>query len=62
MEKKKHFNGEKVRMDMTESLRLNPEKRLCPMYDSETIAKYSVAAPGEMGFRVVDDFVEEHIQ
>jgi len=49
-------------MDMTESLRLNPEKRLCPMYDSETIAKYSVAAPGEMGFRVVDDFVEEHIQ
>ncbi len=44
MEKKKHFNGEKVRMDITESLRLNPEKRLCPMYDSETIAKYSVAA------------------
>ena len=62
MEKKKHFNGEKIRMDMTESLRLNPEKRLCPMYDSETIAKYSVADRGEMGFRVVDDFVEEHIQ
>ena len=44
------------------ALRLEPEKRLCPLYDPATIAEYSVAAPGEMGFRVLDNFCEEHIQ
>jgi hypothetical protein len=27
-----------------------------------SIAKFPVAAPGEMGFRVLDNFCEEHIQ
>lgn len=43
-------------------LRLEPEKRLCPLFDPVTIAEFSVAAPGEMGFRVLDNFCEEHIQ
>ena len=42
-------------------LRLEPEQRLCPLFDPDTIAEFSVAAPGEMGYRVLDDFCEEHI-
>ncbi|MBQ9521850.1 MAG: hypothetical protein IJR72_04685 [Oscillospiraceae bacterium] len=48
--------------DKTPVLRLEPEKRLCPLYDPATIARYPVAEPGEMGFRVLDNFCEEHIQ
>lgn len=43
-------------------LRLEPEKRMCPIFDPITIAKFPVAAPGEMGYRVLDNFCEEHIQ
>jgi len=43
-----------------ENLRLDPEKRLCPKFDSVSVAKYSVADPGEMGMRVVDNCAEEH--
>jgi len=42
--------------------RLDPETRLAPRFDSVGIAKFPIAAPGEMGFRVLDDFTEEHIQ
>ena len=42
--------------------RLDPETRLAPCFDSATIAKFPIAEPGEMGFRVLDDFTEEHIQ
>lgn len=42
--------------------RLDPETRLAPRFDSTTIAKFPIAKPGEMGFRVLDDFTEEHIQ
>ena len=45
----------------TEDLRLNPEARLCPKFDSDSIAKFRVAAPGKMGMRVVDNCAEEHI-
>ena len=44
------------------SLRLEPEKRLCPIFDSVTIATFPVAKPEEMGARVLDNFCEEHIQ
>ena len=44
-----------------ESLRLDPEKRLCPQYDSDSIAMFPVAARSEMGVRVLDNFCEEHI-
>ena len=42
--------------------RLDPETRLASRFDSAAIAKFPIAEPGEMGFRVLDDFTEEHIQ
>ncbi len=45
-----------------ENLRLDPETRLAPRFDSVSITKFPVAKPGEMGFRVLDDCTEEHIQ
>lgn len=44
-----------------EDLRLNPQLRLCPKFDAESIAEFPVAPPDEMGFRVVDNCAEEHI-
>ena len=46
----------------TPALRLEPEKRMCPLFDPATIAEFRVATPGEMGYRVLDNFCEEHIQ
>ena len=43
-------------------LRLEPEKRICPITDPVQIYKYPLATSEEMGFRVLDDFPEEHIQ
>lgn len=42
--------------------RIEPEKQLCPIYDEVGIRTFPVAEPDDMGFRVVDDFVQEHIQ
>lgn len=55
---KKAGNGKSDDMPV---LRLEPEKRMCPIFDPVTIAKFPVAAPGEMGYRVLDNFCEEHI-
>ena len=41
---------------------LDPRQRLCPKFDAVSIAMFPVAQPGEMGFRVVDNCAEEHIQ
>lgn len=41
--------------------RLDPEQRLCPAFDAVTIAKFPVADRTDMGFRVLDNFTEEHI-
>ena len=43
-------------------LRVEPEKRLCPQFHRDGIALFPVAEPDEMGFRVLDDCCEEHIQ
>ncbi len=43
-------------------LRLEPEKRLCPIFDPVTIAEFPVAPPEKMGYRVLDNFCEEHIE
>ena len=43
-------------------LRLNPQLRLCARFDDVSIAEFPVAAPGEMGVRVVDNCAEENIQ
>ena len=50
------------RKDKTPVLRLEPEKRLYPLFDPVTIAEFPVAAPGEMGYRLLDNFCEEHIE
>lgn len=42
-------------------IRINPEKRVCPKFDMTSIAEYEVADRKDMGFRVVDNCVEEHI-
>lgn len=44
-----------------EELRVDPEQRLCPKFDSTSIALFPTAEPGDMGFRVLDDCAEEHI-
>ena len=54
--------GENGRRDRAPVLRLEPEKRLCPLFDPVGIAEFPVAEPGEMGYRVVDNFCEEHIE
>ena len=43
-------------------LRLEPQRRLCPLFDQDSIALFPTAEPGEMGFRVLDNTCEEHIQ
>lgn len=45
----------------TRDLRLNPDTRLCPIYDETSIRKFRVADREEMGVRVVDNCAEEHI-
>ena len=46
---------------MGENLRLNPQLRLCPKFDPNSIAKFHVGEPGDMGMRVLDNCAEEHI-
>jgi len=41
---------------------MEPEKRICPLFDPAGIAEFPTAASDEMGVRVLDDFCEEHIQ
>ena len=43
-------------------LRLEPEKRMCPIVDPDSIYKYPLVTSEEMGFRVLDNFCEEHIE
>ena len=42
-------------------LRLQPDQRICSLYDPCGIALFPIAAAGEMGFRVLDNFCEEHM-
>ena len=46
----------------TESERLDPEAALCPAFDSTSIKLFPAPKPDEMGFRVLDNIPEEHIQ
>lgn len=43
------------------TLRLEPQKRLCPAFDPTGIALFPVANQGEMGVRVLDNCCEDHI-
>lgn len=54
------MSKEKIKKDDLD-LRINPEDRICPKFDSTSIALFPVATREEMGVRVVDDCAEEHI-
>lgn len=42
-------------------LRLDPEQRLCPMFDSVSIKRFAAPDREEMGVRVLDNCAEEHM-
>lgn len=50
-----------MKKNETTDLRLNPHKRICPIYDEKSIRTYPLPEPEEMGMRVVDNCAEEHI-
>ena len=52
----------KKQKKQTESERLDPEAAVCPAFDSTSIKLFRAPKPDEMGFCVVDNFPEEHIQ
>lgn len=54
-------SGKPKKPERTECFRLDPEQRLCPQFDAVSIAKFTVAERDKMGFRVVDNCVEDHI-
>ena len=43
-------------------LRLYPEDRLVPLYDENCLRRFQTTSYDTIGWRVIDDFVEEHIQ
>lgn len=53
METKRHQQRQ------TEDLRLDPQARLCPGYNSASIKLYYLPG-GEMGMRVIDNCAEEN--
>lgn len=50
----------KGRTQKTEDLRLDPQARLCPMFDSTSIKLFAAPDREEMGVRVLDNCAEEH--
>ena len=53
--------SKKERNEKTVDLRLDPEARLCPMFDSVSIKKFAAPDREEMGVRVLDNCAEEHM-
>ena len=58
----KKSKKERAKAPLTDDLRLAPEQRLVPSFDSSSTKTYPVAAPGEMGMRVLDNCAEDNIQ
>ena len=52
----------KKRPEPPRDMRMEPEKRVTPKFDDESIALYRVADRESMGFRVLDNCAEENIQ
>ena len=52
--------AKKIKKEKTLDLRLNPEARICPMFDSTSIKKFAAPDREEMGVRVLDNCAEEH--
>ena len=53
--------SKKRKQDQTIDLRLDPEARICPAFDSVSVKKFAAPNFGEMGVRVLDNCAEEHI-
>ena len=53
------MNQKRHEQRITSDLRLDPEARLCPAYDSASIKKYHLPS-AHMGVRVVDNCAEEN--
>lgn len=51
----------KVKQSSEINTRIDPQSRICPKFDSTSIALFPVAERDEMGVRVLDDCAEEHI-
>ncbi len=55
------MNPKRHQQRQTEDLRMDPEARLCPAYNSVSIKKFYL--PGEeMGVRVIDNCAEENMR
>ena len=52
--------SKKLAKEKTVDLRLDPEARICPMFDSVSIKKFAAPDREEMGVRVLDNCAEEH--
>ena len=48
--------------DRTPFLRLEPDRRICPVYEDDAFEEHGSPKREEMGFCDLDDFCEEHIQ
>ena len=57
----KLIQGDMMKKNKTEDLRLDPEARLCPAFDHCSIKLFHAADPEKMGFRVLDNCAEEHM-
>ncbi len=55
---KKQPNYQKPAMELS----VSPQEKVCPKFDAQGIAEFPVGNPHKMGFRVVDNCTEEHIQ
>ena len=56
------MNQKRHQQRITEDLRLDPEARLCPLFDCTSIKMFAAPDPGEMGFRVLDNCAEENMK
>ena len=56
------MNPKRHHQRVTEDLRLDPETRLCPLFDCTSIKLFAAPDPGEMGFRVLDNCAEENMK
>ena len=56
-----NMNQKRHQQQRTEDLRLDPEARVCPVYDSVSIKKFCLP-DAEMGVRVIDNCAEENMR